>query len=53
MNGTCPRMNRKVRGLFSFSMDLDVPIWNIARKFRWNRFGKLIRTRDGIAVPPG
>lgn len=27
-----------------FSLDPDVPFWNLARKIRWNRFGKLIRS---------
>ncbi|MBD3343979.1 MAG: signal peptidase I [Chitinivibrionales bacterium] len=32
-----------------FSMDPQVPLWNLARKIRWNRFGKLIRSWERVA----
>ncbi len=31
-----------------FSLDKDVPLWQLPVKIRWNRIGKLIRSWDGI-----
>jgi signal peptidase I len=38
-----------------FSLDKDVPLWQLPLKIRWNRIGKLIRSWDGgvqAAAPP-
>lgn len=31
-----------------FSLDKDIPYWQLPLKIRWNRIGKLIRSWDGI-----
>lgn len=34
-----------------FSLDKEVPFWQLPFKIRWNRIGKLIRSWDGAAKP--
>jgi signal peptidase I len=34
-----------------FSLDKDVPVWQLPLKIRWNRIGKLIKSWDGLNKP--
>jgi len=34
-----------------FSLDNDIPWWELPMKIRWNRIGKLIRSWDGLHPP--
>jgi signal peptidase I len=35
-----------------FSLDKDVPVWQLPMKIRWNRIGKLIKSWDGLNKNP-